>query len=229
MAGEACAIPDCEACSRTNTARPRNTGPAWTVHGARECTVAPFSSRLSSKLLTTLLINITVPVSRFAASRAAMPFLQTGAPSFPRRSAVIQGAVSRKLFAGALVQCDNLSKELQANIRVDWIHTPGSDLFLVLDTNSIPATSVIESPGAGRACAPAGAPAPVIASARTRTFPAATARNDANRALRVFTMGTPSLAGTPAPYRSANRPVNLHARLAQGALTYASPPPEKRP
>jgi len=23
---------------------------------------------------------------------------------------------------------------LQANIRVDWIHTPGSDLFLVLDT-----------------------------------------------------------------------------------------------
>ena len=44
------------------------------------------------------------------------------------------GAVSRKLFAGALVQWDNLSKELQANIRIDWIHTPGSDLFLVLDT-----------------------------------------------------------------------------------------------
>ena len=65
-----------------------------------------------------------------------MPFLQTGAPSFPRRSAV-QGAVSRKLFAGALVQCDNLSKELQANIRVDWIHTPGSDLFLVFDTGYI--------------------------------------------------------------------------------------------
>ena len=49
----------------------------------------------------------------------------------------IQGAVSRKLFAGALVQWDNLSKELQANIRVDWIHTPGSDLFLVLDTGYI--------------------------------------------------------------------------------------------
>ena len=46
----------------------------------------------------------------------------------------IQGAVSRKLFAGALVQWDSLSRELQANIRLDWIHTPGSDLFLVLDT-----------------------------------------------------------------------------------------------
>ena len=46
-------------------------------------------------------------------------------------------AVSRKLFAGALVQWDSLSRELQANIRVDWIHTPGSDLFLVLDTGYI--------------------------------------------------------------------------------------------
>ena len=49
----------------------------------------------------------------------------------------VQAAVSRKLFAGGLVQWDNLSKELQANIRVDWIHTPGSDLFLVLDTGYI--------------------------------------------------------------------------------------------
>ena len=46
-------------------------------------------------------------------------------------------AVSRKLFAGALVQWDSLSSELQANIRIDWIHTPGSDLFLVLDTGYI--------------------------------------------------------------------------------------------
>ena len=46
----------------------------------------------------------------------------------------IQGAVSRKLFANALVQWDNHSRELQANIRVDWIHTPGSDLFVVIDT-----------------------------------------------------------------------------------------------
>ena len=46
----------------------------------------------------------------------------------------VQGAVSRKLFAGALVQWDSVSRELQANVRVDWIHTPGSDLFVVLDT-----------------------------------------------------------------------------------------------
>ena len=49
-------------------------------------------------------------------------------------SANIQGAVSRKLFANALVQWDNRSRELQANIRIDWIHTPGSDLFVVIDT-----------------------------------------------------------------------------------------------
>ena len=46
----------------------------------------------------------------------------------------IQGAVSRKLFANALVQWDNHSRELQANVRIDWIHTPGSDLFVVIDT-----------------------------------------------------------------------------------------------
>ncbi len=46
----------------------------------------------------------------------------------------VDGAISRKLFASALVQWDDSSKELQANIRVDWIHTPGSDLFIVLDT-----------------------------------------------------------------------------------------------
>ena len=52
------------------------------------------------------------------------------------------GAVSRKLFASALVQWDSLSRELQANIRVDWIHTPGSDLFLVLDTGYITGESL---------------------------------------------------------------------------------------
>ena len=46
----------------------------------------------------------------------------------------VLGAVSRKLFANALIQWDDLSEELQANIRIDWIHTPGSDLFLVLNT-----------------------------------------------------------------------------------------------
>jgi hypothetical protein len=46
----------------------------------------------------------------------------------------VLGALSRKLFANALVQYDNVSETLQANIRFDWIHTPGSDLFLVLNT-----------------------------------------------------------------------------------------------
>ena len=46
----------------------------------------------------------------------------------------LEAALSRKLFAYALVQWDDVSNEFQANVRVDWIHTPGSDLFLVLDT-----------------------------------------------------------------------------------------------
>ncbi len=46
----------------------------------------------------------------------------------------VLGALSRRLFANALVQYDNVSETVQANIRIDWIHTPGSDLFLVLNT-----------------------------------------------------------------------------------------------
>ncbi len=46
----------------------------------------------------------------------------------------VLGAVSRELFANALVQYDNDSETIRANIRIDWIHTPGSDLFLVLNT-----------------------------------------------------------------------------------------------
>lgn len=47
----------------------------------------------------------------------------------------IQAAGGRKLFANALLQYDNFSRDIAANIRVDWIHTPGSDLFLVINTN----------------------------------------------------------------------------------------------
>ncbi len=32
------------------------------------------------------------------------------------------------------MQWDNHSRELQANVRIDWIHTPGSDFFVVIDT-----------------------------------------------------------------------------------------------
>jgi uncharacterized protein DUF5916 len=43
-------------------------------------------------------------------------------------------ALNRRLFAYALVQWDDVSNALQSNIRIDWIHTPGSDLFVVFDT-----------------------------------------------------------------------------------------------
>ena len=47
----------------------------------------------------------------------------------------INVAYSRKLFAKALIQYDNFSGNVQANIRIDWIHSPGADLFLVFNTN----------------------------------------------------------------------------------------------
>ena len=46
----------------------------------------------------------------------------------------VLAAVSRSLFANALIQYDDVSNEIQANVRVNWIHTPGSDLFVVFDT-----------------------------------------------------------------------------------------------
>jgi hypothetical protein len=46
----------------------------------------------------------------------------------------VLAAVNRDLFARALVQYDNFSRDVQANLRVNWIHTPGSDLFFVFNT-----------------------------------------------------------------------------------------------
>ncbi|WP_420454511.1 DUF5916 domain-containing protein [Rubrivirga sp.] len=43
-------------------------------------------------------------------------------------------AFSRTLFGRTLVQYDNVSRRLQANVRLDWIHSPGSDLFVVFNT-----------------------------------------------------------------------------------------------
>ena len=74
--------------------------------------------------------------SRIARNRVSLP-VADGDFTTTLVAFDITGAVSRKLFAGALVQWDSLSRELQANIRVDWIHTPGSDLFLVLNTGYI--------------------------------------------------------------------------------------------
>jgi hypothetical protein len=46
----------------------------------------------------------------------------------------LEAAVNRRLFAYALIQWDDVSNTFQSNIRVDWIHTPGADLFVVFDT-----------------------------------------------------------------------------------------------
>ena len=42
-------------------------------------------------------------------------------------------AINRKWFGKALIQYDNFSEQLQIYWRINWIHTPGSDLFIVLN------------------------------------------------------------------------------------------------
>jgi hypothetical protein len=60
----------------------------------------------------------------------------------------IKSALNRWLFGDALFQYDDVSERLQANIRVNWIHTPGSNLFLVLDTGVN--TGQLPEPGESR-------------------------------------------------------------------------------
>ena len=60
----------------------------------------------------------------------------------------IKSALNRWLFGDVLVQYDDVSRSLQANVRVNWIHTPGSNLFLVLDTGVN--TGELPEPGESR-------------------------------------------------------------------------------
>jgi hypothetical protein len=46
----------------------------------------------------------------------------------------VKGAANRRLFADLLLQYDDVSERVQTNLRLNWIHTPGSNLFVVLDT-----------------------------------------------------------------------------------------------
>jgi hypothetical protein len=61
--------------------------------------------------------------------------VENGAFSATALSLSALGALSRTLFAKALVQYDSFSRDVQANVRIDWIHTPGSDLFVVFNTS----------------------------------------------------------------------------------------------
>lgn len=69
----------------------------------------------------------------FSQSRIDLP-VANGEFDATTISMSILAAVNRDLFAKTLIQYDNFSRNLQANIRVNWIHTPGSDLFFVYNT-----------------------------------------------------------------------------------------------
>ena len=71
--------------------------------------------------------------ARAKQSRVDLP-IENGKFDATTLSLNILAATSRKLFGEALIQYDNFTRNLQANIRIDWIHTPGSDLFLVFNT-----------------------------------------------------------------------------------------------
>ncbi|NDC87312.1 MAG: hypothetical protein EB075_00650 [Bacteroidetes bacterium] len=61
--------------------------------------------------------------------------IENGSFSAATASVDILASVSRKLFAKALIQYDNFSRDINANVRINWIHRPGSDLFLVFNTS----------------------------------------------------------------------------------------------
>ena len=94
-------------------------------HGTR----TDISGNVGVKLSKHLSFN-----SRLSYSKVDLP-IDNGDFDATTASIDILASVSRKLFAKALIQYDNFSRDIQANIRIDWIHTPGSDLFLVFNTS----------------------------------------------------------------------------------------------
>lgn len=94
-------------------------------HGNRT-TVSAMAGYRQSKYLTLggglnrSSIDLPIANGNFSATTASLDIL---------------ASVSRKLFAKALIQYDNFSRNVNTNIRVDWIHNPGSDLFLVFNTS----------------------------------------------------------------------------------------------
>lgn len=49
----------------------------------------------------------------------------------------VKAAVNRDLFANVLLQYDDVSREIQSNVRINWIHKPGSNLYLVFNSGYI--------------------------------------------------------------------------------------------
>lgn len=88
----------------------------WTVSGGwRQSKHMTLEGRLSRSG-----IDLPIPNGNFSALTASVDVL---------------ASISRKLFMKALIQTDNFSRNINANIRVNWIHTPGSDLFFVFNTS----------------------------------------------------------------------------------------------
>ncbi|MEQ9103834.1 MAG: DUF5916 domain-containing protein [Rhodothermales bacterium] len=88
----------------------------WTVSGGwRQSKHLTLEGRLSRSG-----IDLPIPNGEFSALTASVDVL---------------ASISRKLFMKALIQTDNFSRDINANIRINWIHTPGSDLFVVFNTS----------------------------------------------------------------------------------------------
>ena len=77
--------------------------------------------------------NLTIE-GRTSYSKMDLP-IDNGAFSATTASLDILASVIRKSFAKALIQYDNFSRDLRANVRIEWIHTRGSHLFLVFNTS----------------------------------------------------------------------------------------------
>jgi hypothetical protein len=114
--------------ARSNGSRPLSGGVGLSVgefyHGDRV--------EMSGSVAVTVgpRLNFTTRVAR---NEVSLP-VEGGEFTTNLLELTVKAAASRKLFADALIQYDDLSRRVQTNLRVNWIHTPGSNLFVVLDT-----------------------------------------------------------------------------------------------
>ncbi|HEV8375392.1 MAG TPA: DUF5916 domain-containing protein, partial [Candidatus Polarisedimenticolia bacterium] len=96
------------------------TASAGTFFGGRKTTL---TEELTAKLSPHFAIN-----TRYEYDRVRLPGGDFDVNLWVTRLNV---ALSPKLFGSALVQVDDIHDDVSLNLRVDWIHHPGADLFFV--------------------------------------------------------------------------------------------------
>jgi hypothetical protein len=109
----------------TSTNRPVVLGANGTLQAVYDGHINTFTGSLTVNPNTHLSVLLS-----YTHSDVGLP---TGAFTADIGSMRLALALSTRLFANALLQYNSLDRRLSANVRLNWIHRPGSDLFLVIN------------------------------------------------------------------------------------------------